>query len=132
MGRPVRRRLASAPILWAGFLEIGIAELCRPVLSRNTETAVSFSGAVGGFGSQDVIAVGNVWNANTQGADGFGVYPQPSVVVGPQFDGTNFRLGGPRTQIRLGRTLVAKVAARDDKGTRQRFRKAGRVRVLAR
>jgi hypothetical protein len=31
-----------------------------------------------------------------------------------------------------GRTLVAKLAARDDDGARQGFRKAGRVRVLAR
>jgi hypothetical protein len=30
-----------------------------------------------------------------------------------------------------GRTLVAKVAARDDNGARQGFRTAGRARVLA-
>jgi hypothetical protein len=51
------------------------------------------------------------------------------------------QVGGKRVTARLalrvarryaGRTLVAKVAATDDDGTRQAFRKAGRVRVLAR
>jgi hypothetical protein len=50
------------------------------------------------------------------------------------------RTGGRKVSARLvlrvakryaGRTLVAKLAARDDQGNRQPFRRAGRVRVLA-
>lgn len=53
---------------------------------------------------------------------------------------SNGEAGGKRVTATLvlriakryaGRTLVAKVAASDDNGTRQGFRTAGRVRVMA-
>jgi hypothetical protein len=71
-------------------------------LAANSFTAVSPEG--GNNLTQHVQAVGNIWNNNTQGANGTGLYPSRVTIDGnsPLALGQNFRLqGGTNHSIRL-------------------------------
>jgi hypothetical protein len=69
-------------------------------LKGNTVTAVTFAST---SASGTINAVGNVWNANTQGTDGNGLYPTHMLVIGLGgfAHGTNFDLPNSNTKIQV-------------------------------
>jgi hypothetical protein len=74
---------------------------------QDSGTGVGFNAGVvsGGIVESGVIdAVGNLWNPDVQGANGFGFYPNPVTVTGadPEAQGQNFTLTFAGESINLG------------------------------
>ncbi len=81
-------------------------------LSRNTATAVENRHSFGSAGNlSGVQAVGNFWNANTQGANADGHYLTPPIVRAgdPLAVGRNFELSGVNTLIQLAGSTVGRL-----------------------